>query len=455
MQALSDIPLSLMEHQDAAFYDMDTPVILVSGGKGSGKSDVITCQKAYAKALLQPGCESIISSPTYGMTRRNLLGPLRNYATRMGLKTEGLFGNSAPQSIRVHCYDDVWSTIWLDVTIENYDRVNGMNLADVFIDEIDKARREQAALFVEECKFRLRKPYPGQMAQMHITGAPEYNGLLSDLHDSIPEDQHELFRWSMRQNYMLPEWYVQNILKSIPLSKQKGWIDGEFMYNTDGVVYQDFDPTLNAYDPTTDSNLPGFINGQLRLRSDDHVWVAWDINDGGCSVVLLVHRTMADRSLRTYIVGEKMKMLNTLDILRWVDKQPWKKQSILTCDPASTQVFGFIEEYAAKNPGVKVRIMEGAPEVEWRVNAVNLAWCNAKGERTMFIDKKAAPWVYKLTQQQRYEKGAPDKKTKIEAIGTDISGPLDSKGYGVFIVRPWWPSDRQGQIKLRGFGNSK
>jgi hypothetical protein len=420
------IALTSQPYQDEALLDIDTPIIGVAAGKRSGKSHVVICMKALYLSSLHPGKDILVASPTFGMTRRNLIPIFRRLTREMNLDVTGL-EVKGPSNFTVRWGDKV-STIHLDVTIENCERMNGMSLAAVFADEIDMARHEDALNFLEEALIRLSDPYPGRRAQLNICGAPELNGAMAEYFLENPSPDKKLFVWSLMQNQCVSDEYKQRVIATIPASKQRGWVYGEFMFNTDGLVYEDFDPDLN---------MKALDYSEVKANEDIHV--SWDINDGGTSVVIGVRR-----GNYFFIIDEWMKMAHTKAVLDKVKKQPWANQAVITCDPACTQVFAYIVE-----SGLRFRIMRAAPEIEHTVTAVNGRFCTAGGARFLFIHPRCKV-LKKCLMRQSYINGVPDKKTPIPEAGTDISGPIDALRYLVYREYPFFPTGH-GTINLRGF----
>lgn len=427
------LELNPMEYQQEALFDFTTPIVGVSGGKRSGKSRMITCLKSIILSSMHPGKPGVVASPVYGMTRRNLLPIYRELAEQLGIVIEGLDVKS-PDCLKVRWGDKV-STIWLDCTIENYGRMNGLSLAWGFADELDKARPEDAAAFVEELIIRCSNPYGGQIAQINLTGAPELNGFMAEFFVEQASANKKLYKWSMMDNEMLSDEYKQRILDTIPENRRAGWVEGEFMYNTDGLVYDSYDPNLNHTNLTI-----------ADIRPSDVVDVSWDINDGGTSCYISVKRGQHE-----FFIQEWVKMKDTEAVIERVKKMPWVHQAVLSCDPACTQVFTYIHK-----SGLKHAIMKSAPEIAHRVTAVN----NRMGTQSMYegvmtrhwlINTRTCPVLNKCLMRQGYINGVPDKKTWIEAAGTDISGPIDAVGYKTFRHFPYSPRGPVAPITLRGF----
>lgn len=429
---MSELQISPMTYQEEALCDYETRFLGVSGGKRSGKSRMITCLKSIIHSSLHPGRTCIVASPTYGMTRRNLLPIYRELSRELNLTVEGLDVKS-PSELLIK-WGDKTSTIILDCTIENFGRLNGLTLSGAFVDEVDKANVQDAKAFIEECTFRISGPAPGRKAQINITGAPELNGFMGEFF-TTPGPDKRLFKWSMMQNETLSDEYKNSILSTIPPSKQAGWVRGDFMYNLDGLVYEDFDLELNSTTMTIRDVL-----------DTERIHVCWDINDGGTSVVLAVRR-----GPHLIVLDEWMAMAHTEAVIRKVKTQHWGDRAVLSCDPACQQVQSYIF-----NSGLTHRIMNAAPEIEWRVTAVNKRFgtssmLDGQVRPHLLINTKKCKVLTNCLMRQGYEKGAPQKGQKywIEEAKTDISGPLDALGYLVYRDWPYNPRKPVQQVKLR------
>lgn len=429
-----NLNISPMEHQVSALTDFSTRFLGVSGGKRSGKTRMITVMKAIMLTSLHPGKPGLIASPTFGMTRRNIIPLFREIAEELGIEIDGL-GVKAPGTLTIK-WGELISTIHLDVTIENPARLNGMSLAWAICDEVDMARFEDAQAFVEELTIRVSNPYPGQNAQVILTGAPELNSFLGEFFIENPAPDRKLYTWSMLDNHLLSEEYIQSIIKNIPASKREAWVHGRFMYDGDGLVYSDFDPVLNHTDLT--------IND---LHPSEKIWVSFDINAGGMNPLLCVNR-----GAFSFVIDEWPKMASTSAVIDKVLLQPWAKRAIITCDPASQALQPYIQK-----SGLEMRIMKAAPLVDWRVTAVNIGfgteapYSPGVEKRKLLINTNKCKVLVKCLGRQKYVKGSPDKKTFVAEAGTDISGPLDSLGYFYYLCHPFQPNGMTKPIRMAGF----
>lgn len=419
------IEFELMPHQEGFVFDLETPIIGFMGGMRMGKS-VAAVHHAILLSAVHAGKAGALLSPTFGMTQRNLVPIFRELNQKYDLKIEGL-DVRAPSQLSIRWGDKV-STIYLSVSAENHDRLNGMSLAWAGLDEADKAPPDVVELAVEQMGIRTSNPtapYPGQV---FITSTPEDSGFMASYFIEKDNEMKHLYKAAMTDNITLDAAYIERMLETIPAHKRQAYINGEPIFLSDDQVYTDYDDVLNHTDFT-----------EKDLTVNDPVYVSFDINDGGMSVVCF---TVRDKT--AIVFKEFMGLKDTMVVLNTIKAQPWVHRVILTCDPASTQVFPFI-----RDSGIKHRIMMKAPEVAHRVHAVNRKFCDASGKRTLLINKNTCKILHKALIRQKYVNGVPDKKTKLLEAKTDVSGPLDALGYGIFLLFPYNPTGA-GAISIRG-----
>lgn len=419
------IPFELMEHQHDFTFDVTTPIIGFCAGMRSGKS-VSAVHHAILLSALHPGKTGALLSPTFSMSMRNLVPIFRDLDARYNLGIIGLHVQR-PSQLQIKWGGKV-STIIMEVSAENHDRLNGMTLAWAGLDEADKADINAIELAVEQMSLRTSDPtapYPGQL---FITSTPEGHGFMHDYFITKANSLKKLYTAAMTDNYLLSKEYIERILETIPAHKRPAYIQGlPITFNTDA-VYVDFDDKLNHTDLTVADIAP-----------NDVVHVSFDLNLGGMSTVIAI-----DRNNKRHVIAEWMKLKDTDAVINRILQQPWAKQAVISCDPACTQVFPYIHK-----SGVRHRIMQASPYVDWRITAVNARFCDGNDNRHLLVNTRTCKVLTKCLNNQAYVDGAPDKKTKIPEAGTDISGPLDALGYLIYRDFPFRPNGF-GAIALRG-----
>lgn len=422
---MMEIEFQLLPHQHDFVFDIETPIIGLMGGMRMGKS-VAACHHAIFLCFVHAGKHGALLSPTFGMGTRNIVPIFRELNEKYNLGIRGL-DVKTPSILEVPVGNKL-STIHLEVSAENHHRLNGMTLAWAGLDEADKCSPEDVTLAVEQMGIRTSNPtapYPGQV---FITSTPEGHGFMADYFIDKANSLKKLYSASMRDNYLLTPEYIERMLETIPAHKRAAYIDGLPVSFNQDTVYETFDNVLNHTDLTTADILPS-----------DTVHVSFDLNLGGMSCVVAI-----DRGNQRHIIDEWMKLKDTEAVVARIKQQHWAHQAIITCDPACTQVFPYIHK-----SGVKHRIMQAAPYVDWRITAVNARFCDGNNRRHLLVNTKKCKVLTKCLLNQSYVNGQPDKKTKILEAGTDISGPVDALGYLIYRDNPYRPSG-SGPIAIRG-----
>ena len=103
-------------------------------------------------------------------------------------------------------------------------------------------------------------------------------------------------------------------------------------------------------------------------------------------------------------------------------------------DPASkqrkTSAGGFTDISILKNAGFNIRVRNNHPLIRDRINSVNAKLKNAKGDNSLFIDKKCKN-VIKSLERQIYKEGTtiPDKDSGYDHMN-------DALGYMIEYLYP-------------------
>ena len=424
---MNEINFELMKHQIPFVFDVTTPIVGFMGGMRMGKS-VASCHKAIYLSALHRGKTGVLLSPTAGMNKRNLVPIFRDLNERYKLGIDGL-QHVSPSLLRIKWGDKI-STISLECSAENHDRLNGMTLAWAGLDEADKCAQDTAQIAVEQMLFRTSdptSPYPGQV---FITSTPEGHSFMADYFIDQMNSMKKLYSAAMTDNYLLTPQYIEKILAQIPAHKRSSYVQGLPINFNSNTVYADYDDELNDTTLTVADILP-----------TDTVHVSFDLNLWGTCVVIAI-----DRGGKRHIIDEWMAMRDAEAVLERVKKQYWANNALVTCDPACTAVFTYIHK-----SGIKHKIMTSAPIIDHRVTAVNRRFCDGNDRRHLLVNRRTCKILVKCLTNQVAVNGAPDKKTKIAEAGTDISGPLDALGYLIYRDFPFRPDNIRKQISIRGF----
>lgn len=442
------IPFELMEYQEAFVFDTQHSEQGFTGGFRTGKSVAAVHKSIYLSALHR-GKAGALLSPTYGMTKRNILPIFRVLKEKYKLKIEGL-SSANPSQLFIY-WGDKFSTIHLDISAENHDRLNGVSLAWAGLDEADKCiNPEVAETAWMQMGSRLSETAPGEKGIRFATSTPEgfgfmYSTFCEDNPDLTPEElvkrrsEVHLYTASMLDNYTLPESYVEQQLRSLPKHLHKPYILGEFTNINKNVVYVEYDRDLSHTGLTLADMKPGEV-----------LHVGMDFNNNGMSAVGFIIRGDV-----AHCIYENIGALNTKALAAKMAIDLKGINFVVYPDPACIQNKSSSDNtdlVILRQHQFKIQLMSTHPEVQDRVNSVNARFCNIKGERRMLVNRLKCPLTVKALLLQTYDtSGVPQKRVKLPGTtATQIDGPLDALGYAVFTL---WPlrNARAARILIQGF----
>jgi len=445
---MRQMAFSLMDYQEDFVFDLEHQEQGFTGGFRTGKS-VAAVHKAVYLSAIHAGKAGALLSPTYGMTKRNLLPIFRSVRDAYSVPIDGL-SSANPSHISVKWGNKV-STIHLDISAENHDRLNGVSLAWAGLDEADKCiNPEVAETAWMQMGSRLSDSADGEVGIRFATSTPEGFGFMYNTFVDHPLDLTEeeienrsrhikLYTASMLDNYMLPESYVEQQLRSLPKHLHEPYILGKFTNINKNVVYVEYDRDLNNTTLTLRDMLPNEVL---------HIGV--DFNNNGMSAVGFIIR-----SGEAHVIYECIGSTNTPALIKKLKADLPNIKVVLYPDPACVQQKSNSDSTdlsLLRNAGLPMQLMQSHPLVQDRVNSVNARFNNIKDERRLYVNRMTCPLLVKALLQQIYDlSGVPKKKEKL--IGTlhmQVDGPLDALGYGIFTL---WPlqSQRANKIMIRGF----
>lgn len=442
------IEFELMEYQEDFVFDTEHSEQGFTGGFRTGKS-VGAVHKSIFLSCLHRGKDGALLSPTYGMTKRNLLPIFRKLKDQYRLSIEGLNVRN-PSQLQIKWGDKI-STIHLDISAENHDRLNGVSLAWAGLDEADKCiNPEIAELAWMQMGSRLSDPVIGEKGIRFATSTPEGFGFMYNTFVETPPDFTEeekaarlrevrLYTASMLENYMLPKSYVEQQLRSLPKHLHRPYILGEFTNINKNVVYCEYDRDLSNTALTL-----------ADMKETEVLHVGIDFNNNGMSAVgFIIREDIA------YIIYECIGSLNTKALAAKMTKDLAGKKFVTYPDPACVQNKSSADNtdlVILRQHNFKIQLMNSHPEVQDRVNSVNARFNNIKEERRLFVNRTTCPLITKALLQQVYDSsGVPQKKTKLAGtVATQVDGPVDALGYAVYTL---WPlrNQRAKKITITGF----
>ena len=416
---------ALMPHQVDFVYDDVTPIQGFVGGYRSGKSYAATWKALRCAAELFPGQNGVMISPIAGMNQRNIVPILRKILPASGLKyDQDKLGNSYVDYLDIEVGRKK-SRIWLNVSAENYTRLNGMSLAWGYFDEADLCRNQQLAYdaFVELGNRLSEVPNSIQFA----TSTPE--GLNSFMYKRFVKEagvDTRVWNVKMTDNWLLPKEYLERRLRNIPAAKQAAYINGEFTNLFTDIVYYEYDRVLNDSEYTVNT----FPRAPLHI--------GMDFNIGKCAAI--VHIT---KDGLPHAVAEHVNVYDTAKMCELLKRTYPGRQIIVYPDASgkNRSPAGVSTSHAIiKQAGFELKVNAANPPVGDRINSMNAMFHNAAGERRYRVNSRTCPTYVECLESQAWVKGEPDKSN-------DWDHPLDAGGYFINFTYP-----QQGKARIRQYG---
>lgn len=434
-----NLDFQLMSYQEDFVFDTTHEEQGFKGGFRAGKSESAVHKAIYLSAI-HAGTKGALLSPTYGMTKRNLVPIFKRLNQKYNLGIRGLTGQN-PTILYLQWGKNV-SEIHLDISAENHDRLNGISLSWAGLDEADKCN--SAAVAQEawmQMGSRLSEAVPGQVGVRFATSTPEGFGFMfSTFAENLHEDKI-LYTASMLDNYMLPKSYIEMQRRTLPKHLFGPYINGDFTNLNKNIVYQDYDRVLNDTQLTLADMKPGEV-----------LHMGMDFNQSGMSAIGFIYRNND-----MFCVYENIGATNTkaLGLAIKNDARLTGKTIIVYPDPACNHMTSNSDSsdlMIIKSLGFNCRYMSAAPYVNDRINSVNAKFCNINDKRSLFVNTRTCPLLVKALMQQIYNSSGTPQKNEL-LIGTAhtyIDGPVDALGYPTFMLYPVM-SSRANKVTIQGF----
>ena len=400
--------LHLLPHQHALISDTETKILGLVSGFGAGKSFAVA-RKAVLLSMANPGCDSIVCEPNHPLLTQILIPELKTALDFFEVPYE--FKSS--ESI-FYCQIEGKVTRIICKSMESYERLIGINASHVILDEFDTAKPEVAYQAYIKLLGRIRV---GNIRQMVIVSTPEGFRAMYRIFVEEAGEGKKLLKAKTTDNYHLPADYIDTMRSQYPAELIEAYLNGEFTNLTSGVVYTQFDRTLNDTSMEDDG------------RSDIHIGI--DFNVGAMSGVACIIKDQ-----KCYAVREFIGLFDTPELVDTLERAYSGRKVICYPDAAGAarkSVDGDSSDIKLlKQAGFTIRVDSKNPPIMNRVNSTNTLFNNAIGTRRLFVNTNDCVELTKALEQQSYDKNTnlPDKKN-----GHDNNG-IDALSYLVYKLFP-------------------
>lgn len=381
--------LELLDHQYELLADTTTKIIGLCSGFGGGKT-FSAARKAVQLAVLNPGVDGIVTEPTFPLLVQVMFPELITALNFFGIpfkfnKVESIF----------YCQINGKETRIICGSMENYNRLIGINAAWCVCDEFDTAKMDVAYAAYMKLLGRLRK---GNTRQMVIVSTPEGFRAMHRIFVTEMDESKRLIQAKTTDNHYLPQDYIDTMRAQYPEQLIDAYINGQFVNLTSGTVYYAYKRQQS--------------NSNETIQPNETLYIGQDFNVGKMASTIYVKRFN-----EWHAVAELTDLFDTPDVIR-VIKERWadKGHRIIMYPDASGKArksnSASISDIALfQQAGFEVRVKSTNPAVKDRVLAMN----KALESGVVKVNAKECPVTARGLEQQAYDKnGEPDKSSGVD-----------------------------------------
>ena len=364
------------------------------GGFGSGKSTA-GIVKTIQQKRLNPGISVAYYLPTYGLIKDIAFTKFSEYLDKHKV---GYILNKSDKEFILKTGKIIMRSMDNPATIIGYE-VGYSCIDEVDILPVDKMK-EAFAKIIARNRAKTRTGY--NITDM--VGTPEGFGFAYQYFVKDRKVNRKLIKVQTQNNPYLPESYIETLKETYTEAQLQAYLNGQFVNITSGRVYTSFDRSKS--------------HRARKIKPHDVLHIGMDFNITNMSAVVHV----IDDDI-FYAVAELTKIYDTSAMIRAL-KDRFSNYKIVVYPDASgknRKTSGASDVDMLKQAGFTVRVRSQNPFIRDRVNAMNLAFENNKGDRTYFVDTNNCPEYTEALEQIVYKNNEPDKLSGFDHI-TDAGG---------------------------------
>jgi len=406
--------IELLDHQVEFLQDDFTRHLLLLAGYGAGKTFAFVT-KAYDLASKNVGHTGILLEPTAPLLHDILIPDMTSFLENNDI--EHTLIKSPQPNLRIRFEDG--ETKILMRSLENWQRLIGVNAAFIGTDEMDTVKREVVLMAYKKLQGRLRK---GNVRQMFNTTTPEGFAGAYELFEKMKIGR--IIRAETENNPYLPADFIDDLKKSYPPNLLEAYMKGRFVNLTSGSVYSYFNRKKHH------------VN--VEAEEDETLYIGQDFNVGACISTIhvirdhIIIRVNEIESYDTFSIPTNIrKIYPNNKIIMFPDASGKSERSNAT--RSDIQIL--------RDAGFTIEVPSQNGRVQDRVNSVNGLLAHDR----YFINTKNCPKGTEALEQQVYKNGEPEKFNQAGSID-DYN---DSFGY--FVARRYGINRATASITTRSF----
>lgn len=408
---MAKLQREVLSHQLEMIYSKAKYPALVAGF-GSGKSEALV-MKALKQLFEVPNAVIAVYEPTVDLIKKIMYPRFEEIFSGAGLVYQL---NKSEGTIVVKNVGQI-----LFRSLDNPSRIIGYEVHHSHVDELDTLEADKAQEAWKQIISRNRKRIDNNSQNTVSTyTTPEgYRFVYQRWKKKREEDvakngfsHYELIKGRTYDNPFLPDDYIESLESSYPPHLIKAYLSGEFVNLESGQVYSDFDMELN--------------NTEMTIRNDNemlHIGVDFNVSHMSAAVCVV-------RDGKAYIIDEVCDQRDTPSLIVELKKR-YDGHPIIIYPDASGNSRKTVDASKSdisllRDAGFKINAPQKNPPVRDRIVTVNAMFCNAKGERRLFVNTSICKTLTDNLNEQAYDaSGNPMKTHNVDHL-------LDSLGYVIY-----------------------
>ena len=384
--------LNLSAPQNIFLNGLNTKFRGYVGGFGSGKT-FVGCLDLINFFAKHPGTRQGYFGPTYPAIRDIFYPTFEEAAHMMGFRCDIKESNKEVHLFRGRHY---YGTV-ICRSMDNPKTIVGFKISRALCDELDVLDKVKAKQAWDKIIARMRLVIPGEQNSIGVTTTPEGFKFVYDQFYKDPTASYSMVQASTYENErFLPPDYISSLRETYDESLIDAYLEGEFVNLTGGTVYRQYKKQN--------------ISNEVVTGRDITLSIGMDFN-----VTKMAACVFVIRNGNPHCVDEFTDLYDTTDMIEHIQLRYPNKKIVVYPDASgkNRKTVGADETdiKLLKKAGFTVKAKESNPRVKSRINAVNAMFCNANGDRKLFVNKDKCPETHGCLEQQVYDgRGEPDKK---------------------------------------------
>jgi len=380
--------IDLLDHQDEFLYSKAVHTGLVTGF-GGGKT-FVGILKTIAKKIRYPKVDVAYYLPTYPLIKDIAFPRFKEFLDLQQMPYE------------LNKTDKDFITPYGRIilrSMDNPDLIVGYEVGYSLIDEADiLATNKMQEVFIKVLARNRIKLWDGVPNSLDFVSTPEGFKFLHKFFVKDAKPSRVLIKAKTSDNFHLSESYIESMLDSYTTEQVQAYLDGEFVNLTTGIVYRHF------------SRIESDSNRRIESGEVLHIGMDFNITNMNAVVHVIDNHPIA--------VAELTGVYDTADMIELI-RERYRGHSIVIYPDASGKnrsTSGKSDIRLLREARFTIKSPSKNPFVRDRVNAMNNAFMNNKGERRYLVNTNNCPVYSEALEQQTYKNGVPDKTTGFDHI---------------------------------------